>query len=62
MDKSLLGREGVTALTHMEQALALIDRCDASDVGIHLDLAICRLRGLMERNGIELAPRRIESS
>jgi hypothetical protein len=54
----LLEREGVAALAHMEQALELIDRCDnAADVGGHLDLAICRLRDVMELNGIELTPR-----
>jgi hypothetical protein len=59
----LLEREGVAALDHMEQALDLIDRCSgASDVGAHLDLAICRLRDLIGGNGIEVAPRRADNS
>lgn len=58
----LLEREGIAALDHMEQALQLIDRCDdATDVGAHLDLAICRLRDLMGRNGIEIAGPRPQS-
>jgi hypothetical protein len=37
--------EGRAALTLMEQALELLDRCGTSlDAGAHLDLAICRLR------------------
>jgi len=53
-----LDREGVAALAHMDDALGLLDRCDdAADVGAHLDLAICRLRALLERNGITVAPR-----
>lgn len=51
-------REGVAALAHMEAALQLLDGCeDAQDVAGHLDLAICRLRLLMERNSIDVAPR-----
>jgi len=47
----------------MEQALDLIDRCSgASDVGAHLDLAICPLRALIAGNGIEVAPRRADNS
>lgn len=53
-----LDHEGVAALAHMEEALQLLDGCgDALDVGVHLDLAICRLRLLMERNSINVAPR-----
>lgn len=37
--------EGAAALDLMEQALGLLDQCDASaDIGAHLDLAMCRLR------------------
>ena len=40
---------GATALALMEQALALLDRDDlAPDVGAHLDLAICRLREVLD--------------
>jgi hypothetical protein len=39
-----LQSEGAEALDLMEQALELLDRCDAHDMGAHLDLAICRLR------------------
>lgn len=36
------------ALALMEQALALLDRCDPGLViGAHLDLTICRLRCLL---------------
>ena len=36
------------ALSLMEQALALLDRCDAAlEIGAHLDLAICRLREIL---------------
>jgi len=53
-----LDREGIAALTHMEEALVLLDGCgDGSDVGAHLDLAICRLRDLMTQKGIEVKPR-----
>ena len=53
-----LGIEGVAALAHMEQALGLLDQCrDAMDVGATLDLAICRLRDIMEDRGIAIAPR-----
>lgn len=52
-----LDREGVAALAHMDDALRLLDRCDALDVGVHLDLAICRLRAILEQSGIPVAPR-----
>jgi len=53
-----LEREGRIALTQMEEALELVDKCDgADDVGAHLDLAICRLRELMASEGIEASPR-----
>ena len=39
------GQEGLAALAHMEEALALLDRCGCSmEAGADLDLAICRLR------------------
>ena len=53
-----LENEGVAALAHMEQALQLLDGFnEALDVGGHLDLAICRLRDIMERKGIAVEPR-----
>lgn len=56
-----LDREGVAALNHMEGALELLNGCEGAwDVGAHLDLAICRLRDLLEFNGIEVAPRPLE--
>ena len=40
--------EAFTALAHMEQALEILDRDDATlQVTPHLDLAICRLRELL---------------
>jgi hypothetical protein len=40
--------DGAAALSLMEQALALLDRCDAAlEIGAHLDLAICRLREIL---------------
>ena len=46
-----LRREGVEALARMEEALELIDQCDGtSEIGAHLDLAICRLRDLIARH------------
>jgi hypothetical protein len=43
-----LEREGAAALSLMEQALGLLDRCETGlEVGAHLDLAICRLRELL---------------
>jgi len=44
-----LAIEGAAALSLMEEALVLLDRCDdhAMEVGAHLDLAICRLRARM---------------
>jgi hypothetical protein len=53
-----LQQEGVAALVHMEKALGLIDRCQGtSEVGAHLDLAICRLRDLLARHAPMVAPR-----
>ena len=44
-----LEREGVEALRHMEEALRLIDSAELPvEVGAHLDLAICRLRDLVD--------------
>lgn len=58
-----LDREGVAALAHMEEALHLLDGCgDTLDIGVHLDLAICRLRLLMERNSISVAARKPPNS
>jgi hypothetical protein len=46
---------GIPALSRMEEALKLLDRCDCADeVGPHLDLAICRLRELLAREGINV--------
>ena len=42
-------REGAEALKLMEKALALLDDCDpAGHIGAHLDLAICRLREMLD--------------
>lgn len=42
----------ILALEKMEEALDLLDEDGAAgDVGAHLDLAICRLRERLERNG-----------
>src|SRR3954452_8764527 len=58
-----LRREGVEALSHMEEALGLLDCCEAAfDAGAHLDLAICRLRDVLEQNGIQIAARGLRSS
>ncbi|HWJ38393.1 MAG TPA: hypothetical protein VNR86_06495 [Sphingomicrobium sp.] len=52
-----LRREGVEALARMEEALELIDQCDGtSEIGAHLDLAICRLRELISRHATEPTP------
>jgi hypothetical protein len=54
MDRSRSGTledEGAAALTLMQEALVLLDRCnDATAVGAHLDLAICRLRDMIASN------------
>jgi hypothetical protein len=53
-----LDREGVAALAHMEKALQLLDGCEGAwDVGGHLDLAICRLRSLMQSKSIDVVSR-----
>lgn len=60
MDGTASGLEikGVTALAYMEQALELLDSCKgAMDVGGHLDLAICRLRDVLEDKGIAVPSR-----
>jgi hypothetical protein len=58
-----LKQNGPAALARMEQALELLDACDApGEVGANLDLAICRLRELLQRRGASLAamgPRRV---
>ena len=42
------GQEGLAALAHMEEALALLDRSGCSmEAGADLDLAICRLRNAL---------------
>ena len=52
-----LAHNGPAALAHMEQALALLDQCDApGDVGANLDLAICRLRDVLARHGHDPSP------
>jgi hypothetical protein len=44
--------EGTAALSLMEHALDLLDRCDVPiDIGAHLDLAICRLREAIHSAG-----------
>jgi hypothetical protein len=52
-------RDEMAALALMEQALALLDRCDCGlESAPHLDLAICRLRdclGLDEPGTIDVA-------
>lgn len=46
-----LRHEGLAALTLMQEALDLLDRCSgAAAVGAHLDLAICRLRELINED------------
>jgi hypothetical protein len=46
--------EGRAALTLMEQALELLDRCGTGlDAGAHLDLAICRLRDRLRSRSAE---------
>lgn len=43
---------GSAALVHMEQALDLLDQCDApGEIGANLDLAICRLKDALARSG-----------
>lgn len=47
-----LKQNGPAALARMEQALALLDACDApGEVGANLDLAICRLREVLHCRG-----------
>lgn len=56
--KGLLSLDGLEALAKMEEALALLDRCEETgDSGGHLDLAICRLRDLMAKRGLDLPAR-----
>ena len=39
------------ALKHMDLALSILDHTEGSiDVGVHLDLAICRLREALEES------------
>ena len=52
-----LHRDGPEALSRMEEALELIDRCDGTaEIGAHLDLAICRLRDLIAKHARRSAP------
>lgn len=45
-----LDGKGAAALSLMHEALTLLDQCKGtSEVGAHLDLAICRLRDLIAR-------------
>lgn len=38
----------IEALSHLETALVLLDDVDApADIGAHVDLAICRLKGTL---------------
>jgi hypothetical protein len=61
-----LEEHGRAALSLMEQALELLDRCTTGhEVGAHLDLAICRLRAILwpgsaEISGSASAPERSE--
>jgi hypothetical protein len=49
--------EGAAALTRMEEALQLLDRCDGVLYIVpHLDLAICRLKEALEQARPETAP------
>ena len=52
-----LERDGLVALARMQEALELIDRCEGtSEIGAHLDLAICRLRDLIAKRAPKSAP------
>lgn len=52
-----LQRDGREALSRMEEALELVDRCDGTtEIGAHLDLAICRLRELIAKHEPKSAP------
>jgi hypothetical protein len=52
-----IATEGATALGLLEEALEMLDRFDApAEIGAHVDLAIERLRDVLERTG-PLAPR-----
>jgi hypothetical protein len=56
-----LDREGVAALTRMEEALHLLDSIGVPlETGAHLDLAICRLRDALNNAGI-VPPERNQS-
>lgn len=55
--RGTLEDEGAAALSRMEEALQLLDRCDGVlHVLPHLDLAICRLKEALERAGPGIAP------
>jgi hypothetical protein len=52
-----LHRDGPDALSRMEEALELIDRCEGTaEIGAHLDLVICRLRDLIAKHARKSAP------
>jgi hypothetical protein len=54
-----LEQNGPAALARMEQALELLDACNApGDIGANLDLAICRLRDALDGRREDLAPAR----
>jgi hypothetical protein len=56
-----LDREGVAALTRMEEALQLLDMIELPvETAAHLDLAICRLRDAFNKAGI-VPPERSQS-
>lgn len=53
-----LDREGLAALTRMEEALQLLDTIELPvETAAHLDLAICRLRDAFNNAGIALPDR-----
>ena len=48
-----LDREGLAALARMEEALQLLDSIELPiETAAHLDLAICRLRDILNNAGI----------
>lgn len=57
-NKGTLEKEGLEALSHMEEALRLLDGCEATtSVGAQLDHAICRLRDVLADAGVDGPPR-----
>ena len=56
--RGTLEKEGLQALLHMEEALRLLDGCEATtSVGAQLDHAICRLRDVLADAGVDGPPR-----